>query len=143
MILVDANILLYAENSSSPFHAHACKWWDAKLSDSRPVCLCWSVISAFVRIATHRRIFECPLTLEEAVARVQSWLDQPCVRIVQPTSNHWQVFCEMLLSGQAAANLVADAHLAALALEHGCELNSTDADFARFPKLTWKNPLAQ
>ena len=72
---------------------------------------------------------------------MQSWLDQPCVRIVQPTEKHWQFFREMLMAGKATANLVTDAHLAALALEHGCELCSTDTDFARFPRLKWRNPL--
>lgn len=141
MILVDANLLLYAEDASSPFHDRACDWWVAQLSGASPVCLCWAVISAFIRISTNRRIFEHPLTLEEAIARVQSWLDQPCVQIVQPTGQHWQFFHQMLASGQATANLVADAHLAALALEYGCELNSTDVDFARFEKLKWRNPL--
>jgi uncharacterized protein len=117
------------------------EWWVAQLSGSSPVCVCWSVISAFLRIATHRQIFECPITLEEAVNRVESWLHQPCVRIVQPTERHWQFFREMLTTGKATANLVADAHLATLSLEHGCELNSTDMDFTRFPGLKWRNPL--
>jgi len=143
LILVDANILLYAEDSSSPFHARANEWWVAQLSGSSPVCLCWSVLSAFLRIATHRQVFERPLTLEEAIARVESWLNQPCVRIVQPTERHWQFFSDMLTSGKATANLVPDAHLAALALEHGCQLQSTDVDFSRFSKLAWKNPLEE
>ena len=142
MILVDANILLYAEDDRSPLHAEAHGWWDAQLSGASPVCLCWDTLSAFLRIATNRRIFQRPLTLEEAVDRVQSWLDQPCLRVVHPTAQHWRFFRDMLVSGKATANLVADAHLAALALEHGCELDSTDADFARFPGLDWKNPLA-
>jgi len=141
LILVDANLLLYAEDSQSPFHGRARKWWDAQLSGDSPVCLSWAVLSAFLRIATNRRIFQRPLSLEEAVGLVQSWLDQPCVRVVRPTERHWLFFREMLASGKATGNLVADAHLAALAVEHGCELNSTDADFARFPKLTWRNPL--
>ena len=143
MILVDANILLYAVDSQSPFHSRARKWWDDRLSGSSPVCLCWPVLSAFLRIATNRQVFQRPLALEEAIGRVQTWLDQPCVRIVQPTETHWQFFREMLAAGKATANLVADAHLAALALEHGCELNSTDGDFARFPKLAWRNPLEE
>lgn len=141
MILVDANLLLYAEDNQSPFHARARKWWDAQLSGASPVCLSWAVLSAFLRIGTNRRIFQQPLSLEEAVGFVQSWLDQPCVRVVRPTERHWLFFCEMLISGKATGNLVADAHLAALAVEHGCELNSTDSDFARFPKLAWRNPL--
>jgi uncharacterized protein len=141
LILVDANLLLYAEHARSPQHRKACEWWDAQLSGSSAVGLCWSVLSAFLRISTNARAYERPLTIEEAMNRVQSWLDQPCVRIVQPTQRHWHVFREMLASGKATANLVSDAHLAALAIEYGCELNSTDADFARFPKLAWKNPL--
>jgi toxin-antitoxin system PIN domain toxin len=141
VILVDTNLLLYAEDSLSPCHAKARPWWDEQLSGKSPVCMCWSVISAFLRIATNHRIYARPLTLAEATARVQSWLDQPCVRIVGPTENHWTLFREMLHAGGATANLVADAHLAALAVAHGCRLCSTDADFRRFPKLDWCNPL--
>jgi toxin-antitoxin system PIN domain toxin len=141
VILVDANMLLYAEDSLSPRHREARVWWDHQLSGTDPVCLCWTVVSAFIRISTNPRAFERPLSLEQALARVRSWLDQPCVRIIQPTERHWDVFQRMLKGGQAVANLVTDAHLAALAIEHGCELVSTDADFARFPALTWKNPL--
>ena len=142
MILVDANILLYAEDSVSLRHREARAWWDHQLSGTDPVCLCWAVVSAFIRISTNPRAFERPLSLERSLARVRSWLDQPCVRIVQPTERHWAVFQRMLQDGQAIANLVTDAHLAALAVEHGCELASTDADFARFPALKWKNPLS-
>ncbi len=141
MILVDANLMLYAQDEDSPLHTAARAWWDAQLSGAAPVCLCLPAISAFLRITTNRRIFERPLTLAEAVERVERWLTQPCVRIVNPTENHWAFFRELLLAGTATANLVADAHLAALAMEHGCELNSTDSDFARFPKLRWRNPL--
>lgn len=79
--------------------------------------------------------------MKQSITRVQSWIDQPCVRLINPTENHWQIFKTMLLEGQAMANLVVDAHLAALAIEHGCTLYSTDSDFSRFPKLKWKNPL--
>ncbi|MEA3414901.1 MAG: type II toxin-antitoxin system VapC family toxin [Thermodesulfobacteriota bacterium] len=142
MILVDANILLYAEDSLQPRHQQARAWWDGQLSGTGVVCLCWTVLSAFIRIGTNPRVFEHPLSLEQALARVQSWLDQPCTRVVRPTERHWTVFKQLLTDGQAVANLVTDAHLAALAIEHGCELASTDSDFARFPKLKWKNPLA-
>jgi hypothetical protein len=141
LILVDANILLYAEDSLSAFHQQARKWWDDQLSGSEPVCLCWTVLSAFIRIGTNPRVFENPLSLEQAQARIQSWFDQPCTRIIRPTEQHWTAFQQMLTAGQAVANLVTDAHIAALALEHGCTVASTDADFARFPKLRWINPL--
>jgi toxin-antitoxin system PIN domain toxin len=141
VILVDANILLYAEDQLSPHHAKARTWWDAELSSSSPVCLCWTVLGAFIRIGTNPRVFERPLSLDQAIARIQSWLDQPCTRIVNPTERHWVVFQQMLRDGQAVANLVTDAHLAALAVEHGCQLVSTDSDFVRFPGLQWRNPL--
>jgi len=142
LILVDANILLYAEDYLQSRHQQARAWWDSQLSGTGVVCLCWTVLSAFIRIGTNPRVFEHPLSLEQALARVQSWLDQPCTRVVRPTERHWTVFKQVLMDGQAVANLVTDAHLAALAIEHGCELASTDSDFARFPKLKWRNPLA-
>jgi toxin-antitoxin system PIN domain toxin len=142
LILVDANILLYAEDSLSAFHQKARKWWDDQLSGRDPVCLCWTVLSAFIRISTNPRVFENPLSLEQALGRIQSWFEQPCTRIIRPTENHWTTFQQMLNDGQAVANLVIDAHIAALALEHGCTVASTDADFYRFPKLKWVNPLS-
>lgn len=141
MILVDANILLYAQDSLAPLHHQAREWWDSRLSQSDPVCLCWPVLSAFIRIGTNPRIYEYPLSLEQALFQVQSWLAQPCIRVIRPTEGHWAVFKQMLIDGQAVANLVSDAHLAALAFEHGCDLASTDADFSRFPKIKWINPL--
>ena len=142
MILVDANLLLYAEDQLNPRHGAAREWWDAQLSGASPICLCWTVLCAFIRISTNSRVFEHPLSLGQGIARVQDWLDQPCTRIVYPTERHWVVFQQLLVDGQAVANLVTDAHLAALAIEHGCELISTDADFRRFPKLKWRNPIA-
>jgi uncharacterized protein len=141
VILVDANILLYAEDELNPQHVIAREWWDAQLSGASPVCLCWSVLCAFIRIGTNPRVFERPLTLNQAIARVQSWLDQPCTRLIYPTERHWTVLQPMLIEGQALGNLVSDAHLAALAVQHGCELMSTDRDFARFPTVKWTNPL--
>ena len=143
MILVDANILLYAEDSLSEHHHAARNWWDAQLSGSDLVGLCWPVLNAFIRIGTNVRLHQRPLTLKEATARVQSWFDQPCVRIVQPTDQHWAIFQRMLRSGNAGGNLVSDAHLAALAVEHNCMLHSTDGDFARFRGLKWRNPFAE
>lgn len=142
MILVDANLLLYAEDSLSSYHDAAREWWDTQLSGAEPVCLCWQVLTAFVRIGTNARLHQRPLTLNEATNRVQSWLDQPCVMIITPTDQHWRIFQLMLQDANATANLVSDAHLAALAFEHSCALQSSDRDFARFPKLKWDNPLA-
>src|SRR4051812_19982103 len=138
MILVDANLLLYAEDSLSDRHEAARFWWDEQLSGSDPVALCWPALTAFIRIGTNSRLHRRPLTLKEAVDRVRSWLDQPCVRIIQTTEQHWQIFQQMLTVGNATANLVSDAHLAALAVEHNCVLCSTDNDFARFRGLKWE-----
>ena len=87
MILVDANLLLYAEDSLSEHHQAARNWWDTQLSGAEPVCLCWPVITAFIRIGTNVRLHRRPLTIGEAVARVESWFDQPCVRMVHPVSS--------------------------------------------------------
>ena len=141
MILVDANILLYAEDSLSEHHHAARKWWDKQLSSPDPVALCWPVLTAFVRIVTNVRLHKRPLTLRESIERVQSWLEQPCIRILTPTEQHWILFKQMLRAGNATGNLVSDAHLAALAVEHNSTLASTDADFARFRGLRWRNPI--
>ena len=141
MILVDANLLLYAEDSLSAHHAAARGWWDDQLSGTEPVGLCWLVLTAFLRIATNPRLHQRPLTLDEACDRVQSWFGQPCVQLLHPTEHHWRFFQQMLRGGNATGNLVTDAHLAAVALEHNCELCSTDSDFARFTGLKWRNPL--
>ncbi len=142
MILVDANLLLYAEDSLSEHHEAARRWWDERLSGSEPVCFCWPVLKAFIRIGTNARLHQRPLTLPEACDRVQSWLGQPCARLIHPTEEHWALFQRMLKEGKAVGNLVSDAHLAALAVEHNCVLQSTDADFARFRSLKWENPIA-
>lgn len=141
MILVDANLLLYAEDSLSEHHEPAREWWDAQLSGANPVCLCWPVLQAFIRIGTNPRLHQRPLTLGEACERVQSWFEQPCVRLIHPTDQHWALFQKLLKAGNAVGNLVSDAHLAALALEHNCVLYSTDSDFTRFPGLRWANPI--
>lgn len=101
------------------------------------------MLNAFIRIGTNARLHQRPLTLREAIERVQSWLDQPCVRLLQPSEKHWTIFQQMLRSGNAVGNLVSDAHLAALAVEHNCSLQSTDTDFSRFRGLKWKNPIAE
>jgi toxin-antitoxin system PIN domain toxin len=141
MILVDANLLLYAEDSLSRHHAAARQWWDERLSAPAPVCLCWPILNAFLRIGTNVRLHQRPLTLKEACARVQSWFQQPCVRLIQPTDQHWELLQKMLHQANAGGNLVSDAHLAALAVEHNCVLYSTDTDFARFRGLKWENPI--
>lgn len=142
MILPDANLLLYAEDSLSRHHEKARIWWDGVLSGADTVNLCWPVINAFIRISTNARIHERPLFLDEAIARVSSWMEQPCVRVIGPTEFHWGIFQRQMCESAATADLVSDAHLAALAIEHASTLYSTDRDFARFPNLKWENPVA-
>ena len=141
MILVDANLLLYAEDNLSEHHETARDWWDERLSGAVPVCLCWPVLNAFIRIGTNSRLHQRPLTLKESCERIQSWFEQPCVRLIHPTDHHWALFQKLLKEGNAVGNLVSDAHLAALAVEHNCVLHSTDSYFARFPSLKWENPI--
>jgi len=101
----------------------------------------WPVINAFLRISTNARLFERPLSGEEAVARVESWMNQPCFRLVTPTDYHYEIFQRQMREATTVADLISDAHLAALAIEHACTLYSSDSDFARFPELDWVNPL--
>lgn len=141
MILVDANLLVYAHVTSVPQHRAARAWLDGRLNGSAPVGLPWPSLLAFLRLVTNPRIFERPATWSDAWRQVGEWLDCASVWIPQPAEQHREILGS-LLSGQAVrANLVPDAHLAALAIEHGLILCSTDGDFARFPGLRWQNPL--
>jgi uncharacterized protein len=143
MILVDANLLLYAKIADLPQHGKAAPWIEARLRDTRRVGLPWPSLLGFLRISTNARVFGKPLTIEQAWAQVSEWLQLDSVWIPQPTENHARVLGGLLAETGAAANLVPDAHLAALAIEHGLEVCSTDADFARFPGVRWHNPLAK
>ncbi len=142
MILVDANLLLYAVNSAAPDHAAARDWLDARLSGTEEVGFAWPAILAFLRISTHPGLFPRPLSMQSATAKIQAWLGQPVARIVDPSTEHLERLAELLRQTQCTGNLVQDAHLAALAIECGATLCSTDVDFSRFPALKWLNPLA-
>jgi toxin-antitoxin system PIN domain toxin len=141
VILVDANLLVYARVASVPQHDAARDWLDARLNGSTPVGLPWPSLLGFVRITTNPRIFERPLAVAAAWTQVQEWLDCRPAWIPVPTERHVYTLGRLLLESGITANLVPDAHLAALALEHGLALCSTDGDFARFPGLRWENPL--
>ncbi|MBM4269125.1 MAG: type II toxin-antitoxin system VapC family toxin [Deltaproteobacteria bacterium] len=141
MILLDANLLLYAYNPSAEPHEKARLWLEAAFSDGETVGLPWATILAFLRIGTNPRAFPHPLTLTEGIEIVAEWLDLPPVRIVEPTERHWEVLASLLASAKAKGPLVSDAHLAALAIEHGALLCSSDADFARFAGLRLHDPL--
>ena len=141
MILVDANLLIYAIDADSPHHAAARPWFEGVLSGTTRVGLAWVVVLAFVRITTRPGILRHPLTLDRAVDYVAEWLAQPNVVAVGPGEGHWPVLRNLLKTTGSAGNLVSDAHLAALAIEHGYAVYSTDHDFRRFPGIEHVNPL--
>ncbi|MGA2469087.1 MAG: type II toxin-antitoxin system VapC family toxin [Solirubrobacteraceae bacterium] len=141
MILVDANLLLYARNLDAPEHEHARAWLEEKLLGPARVGLPWMSLLAFLRIATHPRAFARPLTVSSAWAQVEAWLDAPPAWIPAPGERH-RALLGGLVQTTPGADLVPDAHLAAVAIEHGLTLCSTDGDFARFAGLRWENPLA-
>lgn len=141
MIVVDANLLIYAIDSDSPHHARARPWLERTLSGTVPVGLPWIVILAFVRLTTRPGILYRPLPLANAIAYVDSWLEQPSVEIVAPGEHHWQIFSRLLEATGTAGNLTSDAHIAALALERGAGICSADHDFVRFLGVNHVNPL--
>jgi hypothetical protein len=139
--LVDTNLLLYATDERSPRHKAARAWLERQLSGEDPVAFAWAVLLAFLRVSTSHRVFERPLPSDRAFDVVDRWLAQPCAVIVHPGGRHAALMRQLLSPLGTAANLVSDAHLAALAIEHGAELNSCDNDFSRFSGLRWVNPL--
>jgi len=141
LIIVDANLLLYAYDASSQFHRSARSWLEAQLSGSGPVGLPWAVTLAFLRIATNPRAMTHPLTVDEATEIVSSWLELLSVAIPGPGTGHWEILARLLSTSQARGPLASDAHLAALALEHGALLATTDRDFTRFDGLRVLDPL--
>ncbi|HZI97195.1 MAG TPA: TA system VapC family ribonuclease toxin [Actinomycetales bacterium] len=141
-MLVDANLLLYAVDRSSPFHQKARPWWQERLNGSRQVGLPWPTIGAFVRISTHPRASARPLTVDQAWGYVAGWLAQPVTWTPTETDQHAEVLGELLLRHRVRGNLVTDAQLVALAICHGLAIVSADTDFARFSEVTWTNPLA-
>lgn len=143
MILVDANLLIYSHVADFPQHRAAREWLEGSLHGLPRVALPWPSLLGFVRITTNPRVFERPEPVEAAWAQVEAWLAAPCVWIPAPTERHAGVLGDLLRGGRVTANLVPDAHLAALAIEHGLTLCSTDGDFARFAGLRWVNPLLE
>ena len=141
MIVPDLNLLLYAHVDGFSQHAAARSGWEALLTSDRDVGLASPVLFGFVRLATSRRVFVEPMSIEDAVARVEAWLGQPNVRLLLPGPRHLEIAFSLLRAAGAAGNLTTDAQIAALAIEHQAEVHSNDTDFARFPGLRWLNPI--
>ena len=142
MILVDANVLVYAHVSGAVEHDRARAWLDDKLNAPAPVGLPWASLLGFLRLVTNPRIYERPAPVSEAWQQVRAWLDCESAWIPEPGQRHADHLGELLALPGVRGNLIPDAHLAALAIEHGLLLCSTDGDFGRFPGLRWENPLA-
>lgn len=140
MILPDVNVLVHAHNADSPVHEAARRWWDGCLAGSEGVGLAWAALLGFIRITTNRRIVARPLAVRDVLERIQTWLDLPQVHLAHPSDGHFAALRQALERLGTGGNLTTDAHLAALAMERGYALYSTDADFARFPGLRWVNP---
>lgn len=141
-MLVDANLLLYAVDETSPFHRTARDWLVAQLNGTRRVGFPWPSLLAFVRIATHPRAATHPLTSEVAWSHVARWLAADLSFVPTPTDRHAEVLGDLMTAHHVTGNLVPDAHLAALAIEHGLTVCSADTDFARFTDVRWENPVA-
>jgi hypothetical protein len=141
MIILDANLLLYAVNKDASQHSKAKAWLESILSGTEPVGFPWNVLLAVLRLTTRPGVFRHPLRIERAFDLVGDWLDQPAAQVVYPGTRHLAILRGLLTPLGTGGNLTSDAHLAALAIEQGAELCSCDSDFGRFAGLHWRNPL--
>jgi hypothetical protein len=141
MIIPDINLLLYAYDADSAFHAKAAAWWQGCLSGAEPVGLIPAVVFGFIRIGTNVRAFQHPMTPGEAAGHVRSWLEQPPVELLDPAPGHVERALKLLEDLGTAGNLVTDAQIAAVVMDLEAVLYTTDADFVRFPGLRWFNPV--
>ncbi len=143
MKLIDANLLIYAHIEEMPLHERTHQWLDQQLNDSPRVALPWASLLTFVRLVSNPRIFDRSVPVSAAWKQVERWLSAPPVWIPSATDRHQEILGRLLTAEEGLrSNLVPDAHLAALAIEHGLTLYSADGDFARFAGLRWKNPLS-
>lgn len=141
MILIDANLLIYAVNEEAPLNRKAKSWLEGVMSGTETVGLAWNVLLAFLRVTTRPGLFRRPLAPGAALDVMAAWLNQPAVSVVHPGREHLRTLRGLIGHFGTGGNLTSDAHLAAMAIEHGAELCSSDGDFARFPGLKWRNPL--
>ena len=142
MILIDVNLLLYAYDADAPQHRAAKKWLEDLFASDELIGLPWVTIWGFIRLSTNPRVWPAPLSAQQAFSFVREWLAQPDVVPLDPGQKHLDVLEKLIVEGQASGSKVTDAVLAALAIENGATLASSDQDFRRFPGLRWLNPLA-
>lgn len=142
MKVPDLNLLVYAIDTSSHHHDRALRWWNNLLSGTETVALAWTVLLGFLRLTTSPRVMTTPLSAAEALDYVDRWLAHAVTTVIDPSSEHASILRELLDEVGTAGNLVSDAHLAAIAIEHRAELCSADRDYGRFARLRWTNPLA-
>jgi toxin-antitoxin system PIN domain toxin len=142
LIVPDVNLLLYANIDAFPEHAAARAWWEDRLNAETEIGLAGPALFGFVRIATNPRVIDPPLSVDDCLGRVESWLERPQVSYLLPGPRHLDIAFRLLRHLGVAANLTTGAQLAALAIEYQAELHSNDADFGRFPQLRWANPLS-
>ena len=140
MKLVDTNVLIYAVNEDAPRHIASRNWLDGALSGGATVAFAWVAVLAFIRLTTSRRLFPSPLSSREAIKQVEDWLAQQSAVVVEPTTRHLDLVSQLLEPLGTAGNLVNDAHLAALAIEHRCNIVSYDLDFKRFAGVKLETP---
>jgi toxin-antitoxin system PIN domain toxin len=143
MIVLDVNLLLYAYDGRSLPHEQAASWWQSAMSGPELIGLPWQTIHGFLRISTDNRISGSQVPMERALALVEQWMNLPNVRVLSPGEGHWSLLRTMLLEGQVRGPMATDAQLAALTIEYGGVLYTSDRDFARFPGLRWVNPLQE
>lgn len=141
VIIPDINLLVYAYNRRAPRHEVARRWWQDSVNSSVEIGLPWAVAIGYLRIMTHPRVLQEPIGAAAALADIRSWLSRPNVNPIEPGPRHIDILENQLAAAGIAASLTTDAHLAALAIEYQAELQSNDADFARFPGLKWVNPV--
>lgn len=141
MKIVDLNLLIYAINQDAPDHQKAKQWWENCLIGPETIGIAWVVVLGFLRITTHPKIMPMPLSPRQAMEFIDDWFMQAPVQIVGPTDRHWEILQQILSDFGTASNLTTDAHIAAIAMERGGVLHSSDNDFSRFTGLKWINPL--
>lgn len=143
MNLIDVNLLVYAVNSTASQHHPVKKWLEEMTSSGAPIVFPWVTIIGFLRVATNAKALPNPLTTNQALSSLQQWLGRDHVHIVEPGPWHWQILSEMIARFNLVGNSLTDAHLAAMAIEHGWTLYSADRGFARYPNLKWVNPIPE